>query len=500
MKTATDTDLLVAYLYDELSAENRARVEERLDAEPALLAELEGLRLTREVYGELGDVEVPARIRQNVVRAARLAAGDPEKRRRSWLSQPAFAMAAAVLIVGAGAALSLKIMHVPWDQGPPALVVASVDEFTVESPEEEQATERTADKPAEVATAVPALRNEEADERERELPDEPAPRLRDEERVRAEARGGNDRSTAPIERGPQRQSSPDRAENSGASALRTLGGGAPSRAQTNSPRATPETNPNRGPSAARVEGLRRGAAAPQLGTPGATNTMMEQAPAAPLDAVATGQSGLSDREMGAAFARATPEPEPPMEAASLAPNMDDAELAADLDLMESEEELAAPRREGRSRRVNRGGDARAPAPASAAAPELDEYAERGDAEAGTYGEPASRAGAAGLEGSTGEGALLFERGRDAYARGDDARAVRELEAYLETGAPTRRAEAFFYLGASHFRQGDRVRAQSALAASLDADPAHPRAADARELLELLREPRELYNRSATEGD
>ena len=41
MKTATDTDLLVAYLYDELSAEGRARIEERLDAEPALLAELE---------------------------------------------------------------------------------------------------------------------------------------------------------------------------------------------------------------------------------------------------------------------------------------------------------------------------------------------------------------------------------------------------------------------------------------------------------------------------
>jgi len=119
-----DKDQLVAYLYDELGADERRRIDEHLRICSACAAEVSGLTHVRE---ELATWAPPdAELGFTIVSASKPAAGQAEVIRpaRWWApaSVPAWALAAAaVLVVAAG--LSIANLHVRY--GAEGLVVTT---------------------------------------------------------------------------------------------------------------------------------------------------------------------------------------------------------------------------------------------------------------------------------------------------------------------------------------------------------------------------------------
>ncbi len=199
-------ELLVDYLYDELSDEQRLRFEQALDEHPELEAEVAAHRMTRRVAASLPEATLPpaamARLEDVVMAAAREAAdaaarqtaqapeaaqargqADAAASRPSWwqrllalMAQPAFATAvAAVLVVGVWAGLRGDTR-----QGPVAPHVA------VSPPVVSEATARPAAAP--VAAEPTSVADKAAVEPEAEAPAVPGETMvagLDTERARA---------------------------------------------------------------------------------------------------------------------------------------------------------------------------------------------------------------------------------------------------------------------------------------------------------------------------
>lgn len=138
-------DLLVDYLYDELDSDVRQRFEAALPEFPELQAEVSAHQRTRELMGDLQEIDPPALALANIMREARLAAEPPEAqpgffaRLASFLMQPAMATA-AIFVAVAGVTFFLS------DEGAFDKVGAPVEvEEVAFAPER---GDRSADEPA----------------------------------------------------------------------------------------------------------------------------------------------------------------------------------------------------------------------------------------------------------------------------------------------------------------------------------------------------------------
>lgn len=121
MNCETCQELLVSYLYGELSETQAAELERALHDCPRCRAELRALRATGRAMAELPELELSAHGRANVLRAARLEADALGARRASvWgriavaFRHPAFGVVATVVLLVAGA------LVFDWVAGPPA--------------------------------------------------------------------------------------------------------------------------------------------------------------------------------------------------------------------------------------------------------------------------------------------------------------------------------------------------------------------------------------------
>jgi len=107
-------ELLVDYLYDELSAEDRKAFEAAAADHPEVAEEVAAHRQTRNLMAEMPMVDPPQPVLDNIMRAARHAAAPSEEPMGFWakllsvFAQPAFATAAVVAGVGLTAFLTMS--------------------------------------------------------------------------------------------------------------------------------------------------------------------------------------------------------------------------------------------------------------------------------------------------------------------------------------------------------------------------------------------------------
>jgi anti-sigma factor RsiW len=140
---------LISYHLGELDERTAREVEAELEQCAACSQALVSIQQTLAAVAELPDVEPPTSIRQDVLRAARLALDRPEK--LAWWQSQGFALAASVLIVAGAGWLSLRIATGP-NQAPAESteVVAAAGAARVDSDEQlpvplEEAVRRSAD-------------------------------------------------------------------------------------------------------------------------------------------------------------------------------------------------------------------------------------------------------------------------------------------------------------------------------------------------------------------
>ena len=119
---------LISYLYDELPESARGEFERALADCPDCAAELDELRGVHELVATVPRLDVPAQIHNNILREARLAAGEMNTRRdrgfsfASFFSSPAFATALVVcLAVTVGLVLNRQAEPEYAEQGPATL-------------------------------------------------------------------------------------------------------------------------------------------------------------------------------------------------------------------------------------------------------------------------------------------------------------------------------------------------------------------------------------------
>lgn len=533
MTSSTDTDLLVAYLYDELPAAEREAVDVRLANEPALAGELASLRLTHEAYASLGDVEVPARVRQNVLRAARVAARETSHS-RAWWAHPGFAMAAAVVIVSGGGFLALRIAQPADESAPIATQVAaadpeteSIEGFADEAPIEEEALARelldeVEESEEEAANAAPPVAEAAAaGPRASGAPSDSA-----EERLRgvlsppAESPVAQNRGTrAAAPRRPAATSARQREPNAALTNEAARSGGAESTSGASGFGGVARGDFERGDDF----GYEGRAGRPGYGTPGQQSDRDE------LGAVGAarggggfassgslGQSGASNM----AWEQAAPPPAPQADEEALGLE-DSLPLAEDEDLAPARDsggsEIAA--REASPAFDDLGAAAGAPAEAEEVALQSTTRARRNRrdaAPAAAAPEPSAPTAAprtpppaddsrtvqeaqafANVESDTEREGERREQGADSafaaaladYDGGNDGRAARRFRRFLDDASPSdpRRADALYYLGAAQYRQGDRSAAEATLSRFVATYPNHARADDARALLRQMQD-------------
>lgn len=94
---------LVSYLYGELSAWKQRRIERHLGKCDACRTLVEQTRTTRQLIGDLSEMETPEHLDQTILREANMptTVGDPKPVRRPFVLRPAFGMA-VVLVLAAG--------------------------------------------------------------------------------------------------------------------------------------------------------------------------------------------------------------------------------------------------------------------------------------------------------------------------------------------------------------------------------------------------------------
>ena len=122
-------ELLVGYLYEELDDRQRKQLESVLRDCPECQAELQELMATVQVYRQLPDVEVPARVHANILREARLHADVLKAASRPWYA----GWLIPGLSLGAAAASILLGLRIFGASQAPSLNVPPTDEAPVES-------------------------------------------------------------------------------------------------------------------------------------------------------------------------------------------------------------------------------------------------------------------------------------------------------------------------------------------------------------------------------
>ena len=107
MNCETCHSLVMEFAYDELDERMRAEVEAALEKCPECRAELAELRRTAQAFDTIEPLEVPAKLHNDILRAARIAAVEAKPARSKWsafLASPAFSAALALgILVGGGA-------------------------------------------------------------------------------------------------------------------------------------------------------------------------------------------------------------------------------------------------------------------------------------------------------------------------------------------------------------------------------------------------------------
>jgi len=121
-------DFLVEYLYEELDDHQRKQLESALRDCPECLAELQQLTLTMQAYRHLPEVEVPARVHQNILREARLHADVLKAASRPWYA----GWFIPGLSLGAAAAAAMIGLRIFGSAQAPSLDVFPMDEIALD--------------------------------------------------------------------------------------------------------------------------------------------------------------------------------------------------------------------------------------------------------------------------------------------------------------------------------------------------------------------------------
>ena len=187
MNCDTCHSLLTDFVYDELDEGTRAEVEAALENCPECRAELAMLRRTAEAFDTIEALEVPAKLHNDILRAARLAAAEARPQRSRWaafFASPALSAALSILLLAGGGAAFYQLTYgggesaseSPYIEQATVAAVSEADEAEPETIEEEEMelAEELAPTPAppEEALVAPAA----------EAVEHSAPRQEEEER------------------------------------------------------------------------------------------------------------------------------------------------------------------------------------------------------------------------------------------------------------------------------------------------------------------------------
>lgn len=105
MKCNECKELLVDYLYEEVDPATHASIEAALERCPECRAELAELRQTMSAFDTVEELEVPAKLHNDIVRHARLAAAEAHAKRSpiaAFFAGPAFGVAFSAVLLGGG--------------------------------------------------------------------------------------------------------------------------------------------------------------------------------------------------------------------------------------------------------------------------------------------------------------------------------------------------------------------------------------------------------------
>ena len=114
MNCETCHSLLMEFAYDELDERTRAEVEAALADCPECRAELALIRQTGRAFDNIEPLEVPAKLHNDMLRAARLAAAESRPARSRWtafLASPAFSAALSLAILTGGGAVFYQLTY-----------------------------------------------------------------------------------------------------------------------------------------------------------------------------------------------------------------------------------------------------------------------------------------------------------------------------------------------------------------------------------------------------
>lgn len=191
-------ELLSAYLDGELSAEEQARVEAQLAADPALQADLDGLRQTVALVRDLPQVPAPRNFVLPQTTAARPRSAPLARPRRAWAA-PLLTAATAVASLLFVALLSLDLL-LPRIGGNLAFAPASEPQMATEAPREMPVEQEVEAEAEEMAEAVPQPAGEALAEMPPAAPDEVemgADRAPEEEKAAAPVTDSGSLTTTP---------------------------------------------------------------------------------------------------------------------------------------------------------------------------------------------------------------------------------------------------------------------------------------------------------------
>ncbi len=524
MNCTTCQSLLVEFVYDELDGEKHAAVAAALEHCAECQAELAQLRQTMQVFDKVEALEVPAKLHNDILRSARLAAAEAGPQ-RSWLASfvasPAFSVAfSGLLLLGGGAAFYQLTYGGQAEYAPASVEVDSVATAAPEAQRPSGAADGEMQFAEELAASAAPVAEASAED------------SADNERV-VEGRHSLDRAgdirQAQAENSLRPPTEGDfgdgRQRNDNADFDQPLGGSVTGASSSGSMPPSVAAPIQRGGSAAR--------------DPSATSNMMptptpnEPGPAPPTpqpepeeedeefygnERLALGGSLGSnsgrerDRDRRSSRSAVRPSPNDSHAPGSAATNNQARQDApspeptaavpsepgagagyGSRDLAERYEE-ALPEAEEEARYADDFGGAAEEESAEVAS---EVAAAAPSREQGTRGESQSYADE--TEVTTGSGSSPaddYMDGVDHYDSGNWGRANRALRRYLEVAEPSdsRRAVARYLVGASYYQQGEYRNAERELLRFLDSNPGHRLADEARVLLEDIEQTQAPTNR------
>lgn len=490
MSCETCQTQLLAYHYGELDETRAAEVEQALARCEECARALAALQLTAEAYAQVPVPEPSARVRQNVLREARLrVAARHERAGGIWAPLMAWAVPVAIVAVGGWVAVNIATSG---DAEPTLEVVATAAVSEFEASQEEPLGETLAQE---------LVGNSGDDEPARATEREPAPDRVDQDSQgarRLERTENSAPAEAPVDQPAARSAEPRPLPRNGVTRGARPSAVSPSVVGTGSP----GNEVAEGLEARRFDGVaeNRGAA-------------LEGAGERDLLELGGGATGYGGEALGLDDAdRATPYRPAPRAPARAEAEEEGADLGRDGFALAEERERSTgteaqdyasrmgaeeaqqgavtagrSQRSQRRNRLNRGGEqpasTTAPMPAAAGppapSPEPVDAADR--EQQATAGLAAAAEEAADAERDA------LSAGRAAFDRGQWAAAIAALEPWLRAGAGTglERQEAMYLLGAARVRIGDETGARSTLEELVRLWPRGRWSTDARSVLDSL---------------